>query len=72
MPSALWRVLKGAAAAPPATGCHHGRLDLQEAALVEERADAVEHLAAALEGRACLLVGDQVQVTLPVARLHVH
>ena len=48
---------------------HHRRLDLEEAALVEEAAHARDDGRARAEGRRDARVGDQVEVTLAVARL---
>src|SRR5262245_23154995 len=49
----------------------HGRLDLDEAPLVEATADRCEHPSADQEVRARLLVHQQVEVALPIARLDV-
>ena len=50
---------------------HHRRLDLDEAARGEELAQELDDLRAAAKRRAHLLVGDQVEVALAVARLDV-
>src|SRR5437773_1328670 len=52
-------------------GLHHRRLDLEEAARVEERADPLDEPRAQQEDLADLGVDDQVDVALPVARLDV-
>ena len=49
----------------------HRRLDLEEAALVEEAADRRDQPAAQDEQLAGLLVGEQVELAVPVARLDV-
>ena len=49
----------------------HRGLDLEEAALVEVAPDRRDHARAQLEVRAGLLVHQQVEVALPVARLDV-
>jgi hypothetical protein len=48
---------------------HHGRLDLEEAEVVEELADVVDDTSALDEDLATLLVHDQVEVTLAVTLL---
>ena len=63
--------MKGRAAAPPAAGCEHRRLHLQEAALVQEAADGGDDAAADLKDVAHLRVGDEVEVALAVAHLDV-
>ena len=56
---------------PPGDVVHHRRLDLEEAAGVEERPDGAHQRRAGLEDRPRLLVGGQVEIALPVADLDV-
>ena len=66
----LWCVTNGRAEAPPKSGCEDRRLDLQEAARVEELAHRRQYLAARDEdGQFGLAVGDQIQVAPAIARL---
>ncbi len=55
----------------PGDGLHHGRLDLDVAAGVHEATDLGDDRAAGDEHSADLGAGRQVEVTLPVAHLHV-
>jgi hypothetical protein len=50
---------------------HHGSLDFQEPPAVQERTDETGDLGPGLEYAANLLVGYQVEVTLPVTYLDV-
>jgi hypothetical protein len=55
----------------PGNGLHHRRLHLDEAARIEERAQRLHHPRAQEEDLAHLRVDDEIDVALPVARLHV-
>jgi len=48
---------------------HHWRLDLKEAALIEEIADRLNQLGTHAEGLARGLVHDQIEITLAIAAL---
>ncbi len=71
MSSALWWVLKGRAAAPPAIGLHHRGFDFEIAAVVEEVAHGAEHLGALDEDVAAVEVHEEVDIALAVAELDV-
>ena len=60
---------EGSSSRPARYHIHHGRLHLQEAALVEEAAHVVDYLAARVEVVAVLRVQHQIEVALAVARL---
>ena len=62
---------EGLGGGPAGRWLEHRRLDLQEAALVQEAADGGDDAAAELEDVAHLGVGDEVQVALAVAHLDV-
>jgi hypothetical protein len=50
---------------------HHRRLDFQEAARVEKRADGRHHARAGLKHGARVGIDDQIQIALPVSRFNV-
>ena len=69
--SARWWVVNGVAAAPPASGCRHRRLDLDEAAVIQVAPHSRDDAGALAEDVPRLFVGDEVPVALPVALLDV-
>ena len=71
MSSVLWCVIKGRAAAPPANGLHHRRFDFDVAARIEKAPQLADNLRAPQENFSRAVIGDQVQIALPVADLHV-
>ena len=62
---------KGRGGGSAVDGLEDGRLDFEEAALVEEAADVGDEAGAGAEGVAHFFVGDEVEVTLAVAGLGV-
>ena len=63
--------MKGFAVAPPATGCSTGRLDLDEAALGQEPAHRGDRREPDVEDAPRVVVRDEVDVALAVARVGV-
>ena len=69
MSSALWCVLNGRAAAPPAMACSVGPFDLDEALAGQRVADRLHDLRALQEPRQHALGVDQVEVAHPLPQL---
>ena len=56
---------------PTSQGLHHGSLDFNVTVLIEEVSQLPDNLAPCHKNISHFLVDDQIQITLPIASLHV-